>query len=78
VTLLIKDPEVCRLARRLAELTGETPAAAVRRAPIERLQREAPTQTDPQWIERLREISDRCAARPVRDSRSDNELAGYR
>jgi hypothetical protein len=32
---------------------------------------------DPQWIEKLREISDRCAARPVLDARSDDELVGY-
>ena len=32
---------------------------------------------DPQWIENLREISDRCAARPMLDARSDDELVGY-
>ena len=32
---------------------------------------------DPQWIEKLREISDRCAARPVLDARSNDELVGY-
>ena len=28
-------------------------------------------------LERLREISDRCAARPVVDPRSDDDLVGY-
>ena len=32
---------------------------------------------DPQWIEKLREISDRCAARTMLDVRSDDELIGY-
>jgi hypothetical protein len=34
-------------------------------------------QTDPLWINRLREISARCAARPIIDVRSDDELMGY-
>jgi len=33
--------------------------------------------SDPQWIEKLLRISDRCAARPVLDPRSDDEMAGY-
>ena len=41
------------------------------------MQREQGARPDPQWIEKLREISDRCAARPVLDARSDDELAGY-
>jgi hypothetical protein len=32
---------------------------------------------DPLFIEKLMEISDRCAALPVLDPRSDDELAGY-
>ena len=75
--LHIKDPEVCHLARQVADLTGETLAGAVRSSLRERLQELESAQTDPLWIEKLREISDRCAARPVLDPRSDNELAGY-
>ena len=77
VPLNIKDQEVYQLARKVADLTGETLTDAVRRALRERLQREERAQTDPQWIERLREISDRCAARPLLDARSDDELVGY-
>jgi hypothetical protein len=29
------------------------------------------------WINELREISDRCVARPILDRRSDAELVGY-
>ena len=75
--LNIKDPEVYQLARQVSDLTGETLTDAVRGALRERLRREAHAQTDPQWIEKLREISDRCAARPVLDKRSDDELVGY-
>jgi antitoxin VapB len=77
VPLNIKDPEVYQLARQVAALTGETLTETVRRALRERLQREESAQTDPQWIEKLREISDRCAARPVLDHRSNDELVGY-
>jgi antitoxin VapB len=75
--LNIKDPEVYQLARQVSDLTGETLTDAVRQALRERLQRTERARSDPQWIEKLREISDRCAARPVLDSRSDEELAGY-
>ena len=75
--LNIEDPEVYRLARQVADLTGETLIDAVRHALRERLSRELQARPDPLWIEKLREISDRCAARPVIDTRSDDELAGY-
>jgi antitoxin VapB len=75
--LNIKDPEVYRLARQIADLTGETLTDAVRHALRERLARELQSRPDPLWIEKLREISDRCAARPVIDPRSDDELVGY-
>lgn len=75
--LNIKDPEVYQLARQMADLTGETLTDAVRHSLQERLQREKRARPDPQWIEKLCEISDRCAARPVLDARSDDELVGY-
>jgi len=75
--LNIKDPEVYWLARQVADLTGETLTDAVRYALRQRLDREFKTRPDPLFIERLLEISDRCAARPVIDTRSSDELAGY-
>jgi len=75
--LNIKDPEVYQLARQVADLTGETLTDAVRHALLERLKRKQQARPDPQWIEKLYEISDRCAARPVLDARSDDELVGY-
>lgn len=75
--LNIKDAEVYQLARELAGLTGESLTDVVRHSLRERLQRERQAHPDELWLERLREISDRCAARPVLDPRSDDELVGY-
>jgi antitoxin VapB len=75
--LNIKDQEVYDLAREVADLTGETLTDAVRFSLRLRLDIERRTVADPLWIEQLQEISDRCAARPVIDSRSDDELVGY-
>lgn len=75
--LNIKDAEVYQLARELAGLTGESLTDVVRHSLRERLQRERQSNPDPIWLERLREISDRCASRPVIDPRSDDDLVGY-
>jgi antitoxin VapB len=75
--LNIKDPEVYQLARQLAELTGQSLTDTVRTALREQLSRTRNAQLDQLWIDKLREISDRCAARPVFDRRSDDELVGY-
>jgi antitoxin VapB len=75
--LNIKDPEVYQLAREVADLTGETLTDAVRFSLRLRLKQERRSGADPLWIDQLLEISDRCAARPVIDSRSDDELVGY-
>ena len=75
--LNIKDNEVHQLARLLAGITGESMTDAVRHALREQVARERKAQVDTLWMDRLREISDRCAARPVIDPRSDDELAGY-
>ena len=75
--LNIKDPEVYRMARELAEKTGESMTGAVKKALRERLVREEQRKPDPVMIEKLLEISDRCAARPVLDSRSDEDIIGY-
>ena len=75
--LNIKDPEVYQLARQLAALTGQTLTDTVRTALREHLSRTRNAQPDQLWIDKLREISDRCAARPIVDSRSDDELVGY-
>ena len=75
--LNIKDPEVYRLARQLADRTGESMTEAVRKSLRERLTREEVRTADPFLMEKLLEISDRRANRPVLDSRSAEEIIGY-
>jgi antitoxin VapB len=74
--LSIKDAETDRLARRLAQLTGESVTQAVRTAVEERLEREQRHRSRPS-IERLMTIARRFASRPVIDSRSPDEIIGY-
>ncbi len=75
--LNIKDAEAYRLASELAEMMGESLTEAVRVSLRERLERERRRRPDPVLVEKMLEISDRCAARPVLDSRSDDEIIGY-
>lgn len=75
--LNIKDAEVYRLARELAGMTGESMTEAVRKALRERLAREKRRDPDPVLLEKLMEISERCAARRVLDPRSAEEIIGY-
>ena len=74
--LNIKDSETDRLARRLAALTGESITKAVQTAVQERLEREERQRSRPS-VEHLMAIARRCAARPVIDPRSPDEIIGY-
>jgi antitoxin VapB len=74
--LNIKDPETDRLARRLANLTGESLTKAVQIAVRDRLEREERRRGRPS-VEHLLAIARRCAARPVIDPRSPDEIIGY-
>ena len=75
--LNIKNGEAHRLARRLARLTGETLTEAVTQALRERLEREKRHRQRAGIAERLMDIGRRCAALPVRDARSPEEILGY-
>lgn len=74
--LSIKDAKTGCLARRLAKLTGESITQAVRTAVEERLEREERHRNRPS-VEHLMAIARRCAARPVIDPRSPDEIIGY-
>lgn len=69
VALNIRNPEADRLAAQVACLAGETKTDAVIPALKERLQRSL--------IYRLDQIALRCAARPILDRRSADEICGY-
>jgi len=77
MVLNIKDPEADRLARALAQETGESLTAAVTAAVRERLERVRGRTAAPNLAEELAAIAVRCAALPVIDSRPEEQLLGY-
>jgi antitoxin VapB len=79
MALSIRDPETDRLARELAKLTGVTMTEAIRTALQERLARERSRRRSnaEQLAAELMAIGRRCAALPVLDDRSDEEILGY-
>jgi antitoxin VapB len=77
VVLNIRNPEAARLAAEVACLAGETKTDAVILALKERLQREAGSVLQRSLIHRLDQIALRCAARPILDNRSSDDICGY-
>lgn len=77
MALIIKDPEADRLARELVARTGETLTEAVVVALRERLARETGRTRSVLLREELAAIRHRCAALPVVDNRSADEILGY-
>jgi len=75
--LSIKHDEADRLARDLARLTGESLTEAVLNALRERLQRQRARVGKGRLRDDLLEIGRRCAALPVLDRRSADEILGY-
>lgn len=77
MALNIKDDETDRLARELASATGETITGAVSTAIRERLERMRARSGRRSLADELEEIAERCAALPVLDDRSPDEIIGY-
>ena len=77
MALDIDDPETETLARELAERTGETIAAAIKRALQERLARFDSESAKATLLEDLAAFRRRWAAMPLLDGRSDEEILGY-
>lgn len=77
MALSIKHPEADRLARELAEATGESLTEAVLNALRERLRRERGRIGGPRLVDELRAIGRRCAALPRLDERAADEILGY-
>ena len=76
--LSIKDPEADQLARNLAQRTGETITQAVITALRERLAREQrKDETIENLVEEIMDIGKHCAALPLLDARSADEIIGY-
>lgn len=77
MALNIKDPATEKYVRELAAATGETVTLAVRRAAEERLRRVRRDQGGRSLAADLLEIGARCAALPVLDDRTPDEILGY-
>jgi antitoxin VapB len=75
--LSIKNEETERLARQVAEATGESITTAIRHSLEERLARLRHRRSTQVEIEQLHEILSRVDALPRLDSRSEDEILGY-
>ena len=77
MALSIKDLETERLARNLAEVTGESITTATRRAIEERLRRVGGQSRRAALLEEMAEIRRRWSTMPVLDDRTPDEIPGY-
>jgi len=76
--LSIKDPDADRLARAIAQRTGETLTEVVINALRERLQREERKERAIEsLVEDVMEIGRHCASLPLLDGRRPDEILGY-
>ena len=77
LALNIKSPEAERLARVLAEKTGETITETITKALRQRLAREQGRTALPSLKDELLAIAKRCARLRDRDTRSPEDILGY-
>jgi len=77
MALNIRNSEAERLAEKVARITGETKTEAVRRALSDRLERLQREKTGRTLADELDRIALHCAALPVLDARSPEEILGY-
>jgi antitoxin VapB len=74
--LNIRNKQAEDLAGALAKLTGETKTEAVTQALRERLERVRRARSKRRLADELDGIAVHCAALPIRDSRSEEEILG--
>ena len=77
MALSIKNDEADRLARELAELTGESLTQAIVLSLRERLERKRAARDNRPLAERLMEIGRHYSSLPVLDGRTPEEILGY-
>ncbi|ABE65153.1 Rv0623-like transcription factor (plasmid) [Nitrobacter hamburgensis X14] len=77
MALSIKDPETEKLARALAQRTGETITVATRRAIEERLKRTESQARKAALLEDMEAMQRRLNALPILDPRSPDDIIGY-
>jgi len=73
----IKNDETERIARQLAELTGETLTEAIRGAVAERYERVRRVRAGRSLRDELNEIALRASRRPAISTLTDDEILGY-
>jgi antitoxin VapB len=78
MALTFEDKKTDRLAREVADLTGETLTEAIRKALAERLERERLRRGKTvRLADRLMRLGRECAALPDYDTRSLDEIVDY-
>ena len=77
MALNIRNPEAEQLATELARITGETKTAAVAKALRDQLGRVRRDRDTRSLADRLVAIGRECAALPILDKRSADEILGY-
>jgi antitoxin VapB len=77
MALSLKSPEAERLARALAEATGESLTETITRALEERLQRVQASRDFGAYAEPIHRLQQRIRERPVFDARSNDDIIGY-
>lgn len=77
MALSIESDEADRLARELAELTGESLTEVVLQALRERLERQQAHRGQKPLADVLTSIGRRCSGRPSHDDRPAEEILGY-
>ncbi len=75
--LNIKDPEVYRMARQVADKRGLSLTGAVREALREKLERESAEKQAAVRLEKLQQIVKGFPNLPILDDRTDDEIIGY-
>jgi antitoxin VapB len=77
VPISIKNNQTELLARKLAEITGETLTEAIRASVAERYDRVCRARSGRSLADELNSIALRCAERPVLSTMSADEILGY-
>lgn len=77
MALSIKDPEADRLARELAEATGESRRKRYEGASRRLRVLKGDSRTDAEYLADIRKIVADYNRRPVADNRSPDEIIGY-
>ncbi len=73
----IKNDQTELVARKLAELTGETLTEAIKTSVVERYERLRRERSGRSLAGELNAIALRCARRPIISRLSDEEILGY-